>query len=708
MSRKKIKSTVSYGILTAGVLSLVGFAVAYVYMPNAVSAASVRTASVVRGNVETEQTATGNIDSASAATVGFPISGTLTQVNVSLGSKVTAGEVIAKINPSSAQATLSAAEASLSAAEQNLATAQQGGSTANKLSNQLTVSNDESAITTDEQQLTTDKEDLSTAKLQLRTDENLACPAAGSSTVTSAISGGSTNSAPSAAAGGGTSQSSAGGTTSSGSSSAGGKFTSSFRNGSAYAGDSPAVVAKSPRFLISSPKLVKHLSEKAVTAGSVSVTQPPTPAQSTTTTATTTTTTLAPVAPVAVTGTSTGIATDEVNLSGSVTPGNTSTSYYFAWGETDQLSEHTPTVTLSQTSGTVQVSAPLTGLKADTNYLFRLVAQNAVGQSEGYVQLFTTAASSCTEEKTVISEDETAMGKQKTTIQDAKNTLAAAEASITQSEQNNNVTVATDRAAVTEDQATVAADEKNLQETTLIAPISGTITSLNDLVGETVSAYSGSGAASGASATPTSGSGSSAVGSGKASSSSSAGSGFATITDLNDFQIVAGFAEADISSIKIGQTASITFPALPNVTASGKVTYVSDIPAASSSVVTYNVTITVTGTPSSVKDGMTADVAIITGSASGVLTVPSAAVTTSGTSSTVTVDKHGTDRVVSVKVGLVGSSTTQILSGVQSGETVVLPVVKASSGAGAPAVTGGFGGGLGRLARLGGKGRLGG
>ena len=59
--------------------------------------------------------------------------------------------------------------------------------------------------------------------------------------------------------------------------------------------------------------------------------------------------------------------------------------------------------------------------------------------------------------------------------------------------------------------------------------------------------------------------------------------------------------------------------------------------------------------------------------------VPSAAVTTTGATSTVTVQKNGKDVTTHVTVGLVGSSTTQILSGVTAGEKLVEPTATVSS-----------------------------
>ena len=74
--------------------------------------------------------------------------------------------------------------------------------------------------------------------------------------------------------------------------------------------------------------------------------------------------------------------------------------------------------------------------------------------------------------------------------------------------------------------------------------------------------------------------------------------------------------------------------------------------------------------------------------------MPSAAITTSGDTHTVTVQRDGAQTVVPVGVGLQGTTTTEITSGLQEGDTVVLPTPTATT----TAPTGGF-------PRLGGGGR---
>jgi multidrug efflux pump subunit AcrA (membrane-fusion protein) len=120
---------------------------------------------------------------------------------------------------------------------------------------------------------------------------------------------------------------------------------------------------------------------------------------------------------------------------------------------------------------------------------------------------------------------------------------------------------------------------------------------------------------------------------------------------------------------------------LANVELSGTVSGVSPSSTVSSNVVTYDVTISLKDPPSSVKVGMTANVSVITASKSDVMELPSAAVTTTGTTSTVTTLENGKETAHPVVVGLVGSSTTQILSGVSIGEVVVEPTVSVSAGA---------------------------
>src|SRR5206468_4027644 len=73
--------------------------------------------------------------------------------------------------------------------------------------------------------------------------------------------------------------------------------------------------------------------------------------------------------------------------------------------------------------------------------------------------------------------------------------------------------------------------------------------------------------------------------------------------------------------------------------------------------------------------GMTATVSVIAASRDGVVSVPSAAISTAGGASTVTVrSSDGKDETRTVATGLKGDGTTEVTSGLDAGEQVVMSV----------------------------------
>ncbi|GMA87453.1 hypothetical protein GCM10025868_27030 [Angustibacter aerolatus] len=89
--------------------------------------------------------------------------------------------------------------------------------------------------------------------------------------------------------------------------------------------------------------------------------------------------------------------------------------------------------------------------------------------------------------------------------------------------------------------------------------------------------------------------------------------------------------------------------------------------------------------------GASAGVVITTGSAEDVLTVPTAAVSTTGTRSSVTVVNGTTRTPVQVTKGLQGTSTTEVSGGgLKAGDEVLL-VTSATTTSGSTGVPGGGG-----------------
>jgi multidrug efflux pump subunit AcrA (membrane-fusion protein) len=280
--------------------------------------------------------------------------------------------------------------------------------------------------------------------------------------------------------------------------------------------------------------------------------------------------------------------------------------------------------------------------------------------------------------------------------------------------------LASAQAAVYSAQAAVHTAEIAVNNTKLYAPVSGTIASLSSLTpGDTVSA-GGSGSSSSSSSSSSSGSGSSgsgtsgtggtstagSLGGSGSSSSSSTSSGFAEIINTDTLTMTVAFSESDISKVHDGQPATVTLDALPGVQLAAHVSSISLVGTTSSSVVSYDATLTLDQNDSRVKPGMSASASVIVGQASGV-TVPNAAVTGSGSLGTVTLVKNGKDVTQQVVVGLRGDTRTQIISGVNAGDqlviTIALPSLGSTSTSGSGSGTLG-GGGLGGLGGLGGGG----
>jgi multidrug efflux pump subunit AcrA (membrane-fusion protein) len=80
-----------------------------------------RTIAAAQGVVQTTVSGSGNIQSASQLDLGFKTSGVVTRILVSQGQHVVAGQLLAELDPKSAEVTLEQAKASLQAAEASLA-----------------------------------------------------------------------------------------------------------------------------------------------------------------------------------------------------------------------------------------------------------------------------------------------------------------------------------------------------------------------------------------------------------------------------------------------------------------------------------------------------------------------------------------------------------------------------------------------------------
>jgi len=142
------------------------------------------------------------------------------------------------------------------------------------------------------------------------------------------------------------------------------------------------------------------------------------------------------------------------------------------------------------------------------------------------------------------------------------------------------------------------------------------------------------------------------------------------------------FSESDIGQVKVGQPATVTLDALSGVELGAHVTSISTVGTTSSSVVSYDATLTLDQSDSRVMAGMSASASVIVSQAQGV-TVPNSAVSGTGSLATVTLSRDGKKVQQQVVLGLKGTSRTQIVSGLASGDqlivTTTLPALSSSA-----------------------------
>ena len=200
--------------------------------------------------------------------------------------------------------------------------------------------------------------------------------------------------------------------------------------------------------------------------------------------------------------------------------------------------------------------------------------------------------------------------------------------------------LASDQARVDAAFAEVAVAQQALAQATLTTPIAGTVDAVNIVPGQSVSA----------------------------------GSTTATIVVQGSptYQASTTVSVANIPHVAVGETASVV-PDGKHETLSGKVASISIVPNSTTAASTsYLVVVALKHPNKTLGNASTGTVTITTQHAKNTLAVPTSAVTTNGSTSTVEVLDGNTPHQVQVKVGVVGYTWTQITSGLTKGEQVVL------------------------------------
>ncbi len=146
------------------------------------------------------------------------------------------------------------------------------------------------------------------------------------------------------------------------------------------------------------------------------------------------------------------------------------------------------------------------------------------------------------------------------------------------------------------------------------------------------------------------------------------------IVDPSIIEVSAVLDEIDVPQVKLGQRVIVSLSSLSDLELSGEVSAISSTSKTQSGVVTYTVTIRVTP-PSGVqvREGMSATADIVVEEANNVLLIPTQAITGTTNNPAVQVMVNGVIQQRTVELGLSDGSYSEVISGLQSGEQVVLP-----------------------------------
>jgi HlyD family secretion protein len=288
----------------------------------------------------------------------------------------------------------------------------------------------------------------------------------------------------------------------------------------------------------------------------------------------------------------------------------------------------------------------------------------------------------------------------KLSVENAKQSVVSAQNSLDSASGDRPSDIDGQAALVASARAAVALAQRDVANAVLYAPVGGTVSAINGAVGEFAgSADSGTTALAPGTNASIPGVGAAATsdqaGSNGPSATRPGGSAFLILNNIDTFQIVVPFEESDAVKVAANEQVEVTFDAVPDLTRRGTVLSVAPSGTDISGVTNYYATILLTETDPRLKDGLTAEAAVLVNALNNVLVVPNSAVLRQGAQTFVnTPGPDGTPVRVPFQAGAVGDDNTQVLTGLNEGQPILMPEGRVGPApAPAPGPGGGRGGG---------------
>jgi len=161
------------------------------------------------------------------------------------------------------------------------------------------------------------------------------------------------------------------------------------------------------------------------------------------------------------------------------------------------------------------------------------------------------------------------------------------------------------------------------------------------------------------------------------------------LVDDSKLHIDVSVSESDAANVQVGQAALVSLDSVPGQALPGSVERVSPVATTTSNVTAFPVRIAIAPTQAPVKPGANATVQIVTATHANVLTIPVRAVTQVNGQPAATILFNDSTFLVPIRTGLSDGRNTEVLSGLNEGDTVILPKAGTGSTGGAPGGAGG-------------------
>ncbi len=143
--------------------------------------------------------------------------------------------------------------------------------------------------------------------------------------------------------------------------------------------------------------------------------------------------------------------------------------------------------------------------------------------------------------------------------------------------------------------------------------------------------------------------------------------------------VLLNLTEIDVTKVKVGNKATITFDALAEKTYTGTVISVDKVGSTTSGVTSYPAIIRLETVNPEILPNMNASASIITQTKDNVLLIPTSAVLRQNSQSFVRVIRNGTVTQISVEIGLSSDSQTEVVAGLNEGDTIVTSITTSST-----------------------------